>query len=159
GTRLALGRDFSAEEDRLGAAPTVILGYQLWQRKFGASPDVLGKVIQLGGIDRTIVGVLPSGFAFPDNNFRSELLIPMGLPVNSNWHDDRNFRLLRVAARLKPGVEPSAFRDELTSLVGSIASQEPPQMVTMRRDMEIRVTPLRDWLTAGVKRTILVLQA
>ena len=47
GTQLALGRNFTQEEDRPGGRPVVILGYSLWQRKFGASPDVIGKAIRL----------------------------------------------------------------------------------------------------------------
>jgi putative ABC transport system permease protein len=159
GVRLALGRNFTAEEDQLGGPPAMILGYGLWQRRFGAAPDVIGKAVRLNGVSRTIVGVLPSGFAFPDNNFPGELLVPMALPTNQGWRDDRNFRLLRVLARLKPGVAPSALRDEFASLLRGNASQEPPQMVTMRRGMEVRVVPLREWLTGGVRRMLIVLQA
>jgi predicted permease len=159
GARMALGRDFTKDEDRAGGPPAVILGYRLWQRKFGGSPGVLGKLVQLGGIGRTVVGVLPSGFAFPDNNFRGELLVPIALPGDSTWHDERSFRLMRVIARVKPGVSPVALRNEFAGIVGATASQEPPQMVTMRKDMEVRVTPLRDWLTGGVRRMVLVLEA
>jgi putative ABC transport system permease protein len=159
GARLALGRNFTAEEDRAGGPPAVILGYGLWQRKFGSSPNVIGQVIRLGGTGYKVVGVLPSGFAFPDNNFRNDLLVPMALPADQGWHDDRNLRLLRVMARLRPGVKPSALKDEFSGIVRATASEEPPQSVTMRKDMEVRVTPLRDWLTGGVRRMVLVLEA
>jgi putative ABC transport system permease protein len=159
GARMALGRDFTKEEDRAGGPPAVILGYRLWQRKFGASAEALGKVVQLGGIGRTVVGVLPSGFAFPDNNFRGELLVPMALPGDSTWRDERSFRLLRVIVRVKPGVTPAALQSEFAGILRATASAEPPQMVTMRKDMEVRVTPLRDWLTGGVRRMVLVLEA
>jgi putative ABC transport system permease protein len=159
GARMALGRDFTREEDRAGGPPVAILGYRLWQRKSGGSPDILGKLVQLDGIGRTVVGVLPSGFAFPDNNFRGELLVPMALPSDSTWRDERSFRLMRVIASVKPGVSPSALRDEFAGVLRTTASQEPPQMATMRKDMEVRVTPLRDWLTGGVRRLVLVLEA
>jgi predicted permease len=159
GTRMALGRDFTKDEDRSGAPRAVILGYRLWQRKFGGSPSVIGRVIQLGGVGCTVVGVLPSGFAFPDNNFLGELLVPMALPGDSTWRDERSFRLMRVIARVKPGVSPAALKTELAGIVGATASQEPPQMATMRKDMEVRITPLRDWLTGGVRRMVLVLEA
>jgi putative ABC transport system permease protein len=159
GARMALGRDFTKDEDHAGGPPAVILGYRLWQRKFGGSPDVLGKVLLLGGIERTVVGVLPSGFAFPDNNFRGELLVPMALPSDSTWRDERSFRLLRVIVRVKPGVSPAALQSEFAGIIRATASAEPPQMVTMRKDMEVRATPLRDWLTGGVRRMVLVLEA
>ncbi|MBV8841977.1 MAG: ABC transporter permease [Bryobacterales bacterium] len=159
GTRMALGRNFTADEDRPGGPAAVILGYRLWQSKFEASPYVIGKTIRLNGIPRTIVGVLPSGFVFPDNNFRDQLLVPMALAADQHWHDDLNFRLLRVLAKLKPEVAPAALKDEFSAILRSTAQEEPPQMVTMRKDMEVRMTPLRDWLTGGVRQMILILQA
>jgi len=158
GCTLAVGRNFSTEEDQLGAAPTVILGYGLWQRRFAGSPDVIGKVIQLNGEGRTIVGVLPAAFAFPDNNFRHELLVPMALPPNPNWHDPEHFRALRVLVRRRPGVSLSALKQDLASVLQATAAEEPAQMVTMRKNMEVRVTPLRLWLTGNVRTAVLVLE-
>jgi predicted permease len=112
----------------------------------------------LDGVERTIVGVLPAGFRFPDNNFQEELLVPMALPANPNWQDPRNFRFLRVLARAKPGVTAAALKQELVGLIEATSAQEPAQMVTMRKDMEIRVTPLRDWLTGSVRSMILMLE-
>jgi len=158
GCTFAAGRNFTAEEDRLGAAPTVILGYGLWQRRFRGSPEVVGKLIQLDGVGRTVVGVLPPGFAFPDNNFRNELLVPIALPASLNWNDAQHFRLLRVLVRLKPGVSLPALKQELAGALKATAAEEPPQFATMRKDMEIRVTPLRQWLTGNVRTAVLVLQ-
>jgi hypothetical protein len=73
GTRLALGRNFTEKENRRGSPPAIILSYSVWERKFGGSPDVVGKGIGLDRIEQMVVGVLPSGFAFPDNNFRADL--------------------------------------------------------------------------------------
>lgn len=154
----AAGRNFSPEEDRLGAAPTVMLGYGVWQRRFGGSPGVIGKVIQLSGVGRTIVGVLPADFEFPDNNFRHELLVPMGLPVNPNWQDPDHFRSVRVLLRRRIGVSLAALKQDLTSVLQATSAEEPARMVTMRKDMEVRVTPLRQWLTGNVRTAILVLQ-
>jgi hypothetical protein len=153
----AIGRNFTVDEDVWGAAPTVILGYGLWQRRFGGSPEVVGKLIQLDGVGRTIVGVLPAGFTFPDNNYRHELLVPMGLSVNPNWRDP-HFRILRVLVRLMPGVSLPALKQELASLLKLTAAEEPAHFVTMRKDMEIRVTPLRQWLTGNVRTAVLVLE-
>ncbi|HLX46382.1 MAG TPA: ABC transporter permease [Bryobacteraceae bacterium] len=158
GCRPMLGRNFAPEEDRLGAAPTVILGYALWRRRFGSSPDVIGQLVHLNGEARKIVGVLPLDFIFPDNNFHHELLVPMDLPVNPNWHDAKNFRVLRVLVRRKPGVSLSALKKELAGIVQATASQEPAQMITMRKDMDVRVTPLRQWLTGNVRTMVLILQ-
>jgi putative ABC transport system permease protein len=159
GTKLAVGRSFREEEDRLGGTPAVILGYNVWQRRFAGSPEVLNKIMTLNGITRSIVGVLPAEFRFPDNNFREDLLVPMALPPSPNWGDERNFRLLRVIVRTKPGVTPDALKQEFAGLLQATAAQEPAQMVTMRKDMEVRVTPLREWLTSSVRSTIMLLEA
>jgi putative ABC transport system permease protein len=86
------------------------------------------------------------------------MLVPMALPANPSWHDPRHFRLLRVLVRRKPGVSLSALQKELVSDIQATAAEEPAQFVTMRKDMEIRVTPLRQWLTGNVRTAVLVLQ-
>jgi len=158
GSTPVVGRNFTEQEDRLGVAPTVILGYGLWQRRFGGSPDVIGKVIRLNDVGRTVVGVLPADFAFPDNNFRHDLLVPMGLPANPNWQEPDHFRLLRVLVRTKPGVSLRALKQDLASVLQATSAEEPAQMVTMRKDMEIRVVPLRQWLTGNIRTMVLVLE-
>src|SRR6185295_11200527 len=62
-----LGRTFTSEEDRPKQDTVVILGDSLWQRRFGSDPQVLGKTIILNSRQRTIVGVMPAGFKFPEN--------------------------------------------------------------------------------------------
>ena len=61
-------------------------------------------------------GATSGSFAFPDNNFGQDLLLPMGLSLELGWRE-RNFRLLRVLARLKPGVTPQALHTELVELL------------------------------------------
>ena len=56
-----LGRAFRPDDDQVGAAPVVLLGGGLWRRKFGASPDVIGKSLTLNGKSYTVVGVIPPG--------------------------------------------------------------------------------------------------
>jgi putative ABC transport system permease protein len=158
GARLELGRNFTPQEDSQGAPRTAILGPKLWRERFGASRDILGKSIMLDGVPYAVIGVLPDNFTFPDNNFSSELLVPMSLPADPNWHDDRSFRLLRVIAHLKPSATIDALRSELYAAIAATKSQEPAQMVNMRKDLEIRVIPLRAWLSGDVRTLLLVLQ-
>jgi putative ABC transport system permease protein len=157
GVPLALGRTFSAEEDRLGGPPAVILSYGFWRRKFGASFNAVGKTMDLDGKSATIVGVLPESFIFPDNNFRAEILLPMALPAHPTWYDQQ-LRLLRVLVRLKPGGAPASVRDELYAITRSNAGEESPQFVTMRRDMEVTIALLRERLSGDVRPVILILQ-
>ena len=65
GVSPVLGRGFTAEEDRPNGPSVVVLGYDLWQRRFGGDPAVLGRAVQVGGRASTIVGVMPAGFRLP----------------------------------------------------------------------------------------------
>ena len=65
GVQPALGRNFSAEEDRPNGPAVIILGNDIWQRRFDADPSVVGRTIQVNGRDRVVVGVMPAGFKLP----------------------------------------------------------------------------------------------
>lgn len=64
GVNPVLGRVFSADEDRPGAAPVVLIGEKLWTRKFGADRSIIGRAITLNGTSHTVLGVLPASFQF-----------------------------------------------------------------------------------------------
>src|SRR5215475_7510886 len=61
GVKLALGREFSAQEDQYGGAPVAVISDRLWKNRFGGSPDTIGKIITIDGVDYTVVGILPPG--------------------------------------------------------------------------------------------------
>ena len=69
GTPAFLGRTFRPGEDVLSAEPVVVLSYSLWQ-ELGSDPNLIGKPLQLGGLPRTVVGVMPQGFWFPSPTIR-----------------------------------------------------------------------------------------
>ena len=61
-----LGRTFHKEEDFPGADPVIIIGHDIWRDRFGSAPDVLGRTVRANGVSRTIIGVMPEKFAFPN---------------------------------------------------------------------------------------------
>jgi putative ABC transport system permease protein len=63
-----VGRYFNEDDERRGAVPVVVIGYSVWQAKFGGERDVIGRALQLGATQHTVIGVMPRGFAFPINN-------------------------------------------------------------------------------------------
>ena len=65
GARPLVGREFTDEEDRPGGAPVAVLGYGLWQNRYGGDSKALGQIIELDGVARRIVGMMPRGFALP----------------------------------------------------------------------------------------------
>jgi putative ABC transport system permease protein len=90
GQRPFLGRDFLPEESEGKGADVVILGYSLWQTRYGGNPNILGKVLRLNEQDFTVVGVMPEGVKFPYNQ---ELWIPIyvtGPASNLNRRDVTN---------------------------------------------------------------------
>lgn len=66
GVAPALGRSFTREEDSMGKAQAVILSDELWRRRFGADPQLMGRTLTLGGQSRTVVGIMPPGFRLTD---------------------------------------------------------------------------------------------
>ena len=69
-----LGRDFLPSDEAPGAAPVAILRYEFWERQYGKRADVIGRTIRIDNVPTTIVGVMPRGFAFPQNEV---MWIPM----------------------------------------------------------------------------------
>ena len=70
-----LGRTFTVEEDRPENDLVVILGHGLWERRFGAKPEVIGQKITLNNRSRTVIGVMPPDFKFPEV---ADLWVPIG---------------------------------------------------------------------------------
>ena len=100
GQRPLLGRDFTPEDDRPGAAPVVILGYGIWQTRYGGDPAILGRTIRVNGIQPTVVGVMAPDMRFPPN---SDLWMPLG-QTNTPRIEGRGIRSFSVIARLAEGV-------------------------------------------------------
>ena len=96
GVRPALGRAFRADDDRPGAAGTIILGDAVWRARFNADPGVIGRTIVVNDAPHTIVGVMPPRFAFPHT---AEAWIPME-PLHHR--DSRGDRVFEAYARLAP---------------------------------------------------------
>jgi hypothetical protein len=104
GAEAKIGRTFRSGEDLAGQNSFVILSHALWQRQFASDPTVIGRVINLEGIPRQIVGVMPADFRFPSP--KSEVWVPLDIDsrnVPSFWAGD----FMPIIARLKPGATDS----------------------------------------------------
>jgi putative ABC transport system permease protein len=158
GVRPAMGRNFTREEDRPDGPRAIVLSDALWRRRFGAAGDVVGKSVQLDERNYAVVGVLPASFIFPDNLYRADLLIPMRLPAAPVWAGP-GYRLLKAMARLKPGGTIPALRAELAALAAHTGSEAPAEAIEMHTNMQVTLTPLREWLAGDARRVVLILQA
>jgi len=121
GANAWIGRLFSSDDDRSGAAATVVLSYACWRDRFGADRGILNRKLVLDGQPTVVIGVLPEGFAFPSRE--TQLWIPQRF--GPDWYDDRDNNFLRVIARLRPDVSIDAARAELATVATRLATEHP----------------------------------
>jgi len=150
GVRLALGREFSPEEDRNGGAPVAIISNGLWQDRFGGSATALGKSVVLNGVETTIVGVLQPGFRFGTDY--ADVYIPIGQRklVDAN---DRTAHDVSCVARLKPGVSLSQADAQMNAIQENIDRLNPET----EQGLGIKVLPAKELLVGDVRGTLLLL--
>ncbi|HKG92343.1 MAG TPA: ABC transporter permease [Gemmatimonadaceae bacterium] len=148
-----LGRGFLAEEGEPGGdrARAVVLGHALWVRAFGADAGVVGRTITLGGEPRTVVGVMPPGFAVPRND--AELWLPLAFTAEERTAA-RDRRYLRVLARLAPGATLDGARREMAALARRLEGDFPDA----NAGFGVILRPLVDVVIAPeLRRSLLVL--
>jgi predicted permease len=150
GVNLALGRQFSLEEDRFGGAPAAVISNRLWQDRFAASPSALGKAITLSGVDYTIVGVLPAGFLFRDHTADVYIALGRGDPLTRN---DRTYHDLASVALLKPGVSMGQAHAEMNTLQDQIDRLNP----ATERGLGVYIVPLKQFFIGDLDGTLLLL--
>src|SRR5580704_4631485 len=115
-----LGRGFAQSEEQPGFERVAILGYGLWQRRFGGDPGLLGKTIKLNGRDYTVVGIMPPKFSYP---VPSELWVPLALPAAEKA--DRTQLTTMALGRLKPGVTAEKANVALASYAHRLEQEFP----------------------------------
>ena len=117
-----LGRSFTAEDDRPGAAPVVVLSDGLWRTRFGAEPGMVGRVVDLDGESVEVVGVMPPGFAFSRSEV--ELWRPIGL-------DRENVQLgsfgINGVARIADGSTLGQVQAELGAMLSNLTDVFPDE--------------------------------
>ena len=155
-----MGRVFEARDAAARQVDTVILSHGFWQRRFGGAPDVLGRSVRLDDLPYTVVGVMPSGFAFPDRE--TQAWIPSHVTEVYSENGDRiSLQIFGAIARMRPGVTPAqvaaegtgrarAARDPGTAALALFGSGDPP---------EITATPALDVVVAEVRPAIRILLA
>ena len=130
GLKAGLGRTFAPEEDKtLGAYPVVILGYGLWQRRFGGDRSLIGKAIKINNQDFTVVGIAPNGFSGMNLGEVAEVWVPMMMqPQVATWLRNINNRggsWLYMVGRLKPGLNAEQANARLDVLFQQLKQLNP----------------------------------
>jgi putative ABC transport system permease protein len=166
GVAPALGRGFTAAEDKPGAARRVaILSDALWRRRFGADPAILGKPILLSDTPFTVVGVMPRGFEdLYGKRFYNDaqMWTPLGYDPTASFAC-RTCRHLGVVARLTPAATADSARQEVRDLLAALGREHPTEydqpsatLVGLRDLLLGPVRPILTVLAAGVVGLLLV---
>jgi predicted permease len=111
GQRPILGRDFAPYDETLGAAPVTILSYDFWDRRYAHDPSIIGDTVRINGVPTTVIGVMPQGFSFPQNQ---DLWVP--LAPTPEIRERRNRNNWFVVARLRDGVSVEGARAEMEAI-------------------------------------------
>jgi predicted permease len=153
-----LGRLFEDADGRL-PAEAVILGFDIWQRRFGSRPDIIGQALRLDDRSLTVVGVMPDNFVFP--NRETVMWTPSGVIPMQAENGVIRLMIFSVMARLKPGVTPAQAAAEATARARSTPDPMQAGLALFGGSGEpvVSAAPARDVLTAEVRPALLVLLA
>jgi len=119
-----VGRGFADEEDRRAAPRVALLGYNTSVRLFGSDTSAIGRTIRIAGEPTTVIGVMPSGFEFPEF---ADIWLPITPAADTLARSDRS---IGVVARLKDGISVEVAGDEIARLTRGIAAAHPEAMRT-----------------------------
>jgi predicted permease len=154
GVKPLLGRTFTADEDRLGANPTVMISEGLWKRKFGSSPHILGQTILLDGEGRTIIGVVPASFNLHIWNFETaEAYTPVGEFREPEFRDRTSAWGMDAIARLKPGVTLAEAAQDMAGVNHGLEAAYPDADANIKT----AIVPLKEQMVGDVRPVLLVL--
>ncbi len=146
GVAPALGRDFAPAEEHFGGPSAVIISDRLWRRRFGGSPNVIGKTLRLGQWVNPIIGVMPASFLFEDRDVDLWSVSPPDAP----FAQSRETTWYTAIGRMKPGVSVVQARADLESVQADLARQFPKTDAPIRAGVE----PLKEVTVAGVRRSL-----
>jgi len=156
GVKPARGRPFSPEEQLHEGLRVAIVSDSLW-RRLGGDPEVIGKTIQIGKTSQlsqepyTVVGIMPPGFDFPDND---DVWFP--LPAEA-FVGDRGYHYLRVIGKLNPGVTIAQAQTEMNTIAARLRQAYPKENGSI--GVGVNVVSLQEQTVGEVRRALLVLLA
>ena len=148
GVTPALGRGFQAADERFGQHRVVLLSHELWQRRFGGDPQLIGREIPMGGVSYTVVGVMPQGMAFLNNSPKPELWTPLSFAPGDNMATRNNY-FLRLVGRLKTGVSIEQAKVDVSAIAERMSEEF--------HGINGTIVPLREQIIGNVRRALLML--
>lgn len=164
GVRPAMGRDFDAAALQPPALPPVILSHRMWMNRFGGSARVVGQSIFIDGADHQIVGVMPSGFGYPDD---PDVWLSLERALSESFktvplEQQRQIGILEAVARRTPEASNADVRTELTNIARSLRQRyhEPDDSasvaVTPYSDIVVGRLGARLWIAVALAGVVLL---
>ncbi len=157
----ALGRSFTDEEDLPSGRAVAIISDGLWRTRLGADPHVLGRTLDVNGVSREIVGVMPKAFRFP--SAEAELWLPLALDPHNPYPDGFNYNAI---VRLKPGVTIEQAQRDFTAVLPRVleawpmfASGVSTKMLLDQTQPRPVLTPMRDDVVGSIAGTLWIVAA
>lgn len=141
------GRIFTADDDRPNSPPVVVIADALWARLFNRDPSLVGRTIQLDGQPATVIGVMPSAFQAPVVD--AEIWSPVRIDAA---RAPRGIIVLRVVAKLKPGISLAQAQAGMSALASQLAAEDPEW-----ERARVALVPLQDDIVGDVRQMLIVL--
>jgi predicted permease len=158
GLRPVLGRLVAASDEGLNAAGVAVLTHRFWKNSLNSDPSVLGKNIQLGTRNATVVGVLEPSIPYPADTEIIANMVTSPHHMGATMVSLRTHRMTQLFGRLEPGTTIEAASAEMTAIHAGMMSEH-PEHYPARADMRMSVTGLRDQIAAPARPVLLVLLA
>ena len=152
GVQPALGRNFTQSDDSPSSSNTVLLSWQLWKRRFGGDPGILSHAIYIDALPTTVIGIMPSWFAFPDAS--TQLWQPVGHEQPEEQMTALSNHMFQVIGRLKPGVTQTQATADLSLISLRIhnANLDNPFIFTAANSR-----PLLDHMVGDMRQPLFIL--
>jgi predicted permease len=155
GVEPAVGRLFTPDDTRNGAAPVIVLTNAWWKRQFAADPNIIGKAFDLNGRQTTVVGVLPASFDFGAvfaPGTKTDAFTPLNLNGARDWGN-----IVTFLGRLKPGISLNQAKSEANTVSADLYQRVThPETKGSYKDSLIPV-PLKDYVSGKLRRSLAVL--
>ncbi|MCI0489560.1 MAG: ABC transporter permease [Blastocatellia bacterium] len=142
------GRVFLPEEDRPGHDQVVVVSEGFWQRRYGGSPDLIGKALTLNDKVYTVVGIMPESFRFPG---AYEIWMPLALDEEAERHGEF-WSLIEVIGRLRPGISMARAQSDLEIISARLAENNPDP-----RTARLDIVPLHNQIVGDIRFTVLIM--
>jgi predicted permease len=156
GIRAQMGRVFTADDARNGAAPVVLLTHAWWKRQFNADPNIVGKAFDMNGRQTTVIGVLPPSFDF-GAVFAPGSKVDAITPLNLYGPPRDWGNIITLIGRLKPGVTLAQARDEAERVAPTMCwNNKHPETCGDYKGQVVPV-PLKDYISGKLRRSLVVL--